>query len=308
MKVPVKLSRLLVVAAGLSALAGCETRFPGEPAADMETALTLRDAFEEGAGGNQAAGPAALADPTGWATLRGVFKVQGAAPTPPVLTAAATHQDARVCAPGGQAPRAEDVIVGPDGGLAGVAIYLSTAVPTDDPKWLHESYEAQRGAEVPFDQENCVFLTHVCAMWTSQTLKILNSDPVGHNTKIDPKGSARPFNQTIGANGSTVYEPGGEERAPAPVSCSIHPWMKAYLLPRDNPYFAVTNDKGEFEIPNLPAGVELEFRVWQPKLDFVDGVTPEGASEAISKGRLKLALEPDQTRELNVTIDTAMLQ
>jgi hypothetical protein len=299
--------RQYLFAAALTLLAGCESRFPDEPPVDMEAVAAIRDAVEEGAGGGEAVA-AVLADPTGWGTLKGVFKVDGQPPTMPPLTAAATHQDARICAPGGQAPRSEAVVVGPGGGLSGVAIYLSTPIPTGDPKWLHESYESQRNAEVEFDQEDCIFTSHVAAMWTTQTLKILNSDPIGHNTKIDPKGAARPFNQTIGANGSTMYEPGGEEREPAPVSCSIHPWMQAYLLPRENPYFAVTDENGEFEIPNLPAGVELEFRVWQPRLRFVDGVAPEGSGEAISRGRVTLTLAPDETRDFNVTMDAAMFQ
>ncbi len=272
----------------------------------MEAATAIRTVFEQGAGGEVETTEVAVAEPQGWATLRGVFQVQGAPPAREPLAQAASHQDARVCAPGGKAPLAEDVVVGPDGGLSGVAVFLSTTIPTEDAKWLHESYAAQRGTEVIFDQKDCVFTTHVAAMWTAQTLKVLNSDPVGHNTKIDPKRGARPFNQTIGANGSTTYDPGGEEQAPAPVSCSIHPWMKAYLLPRDNPYFAVTNEKGEFEIPNVPAGIELEFRVWQPRLEFVDAdATVGGQSQKISKGRLKVTLNDGETREMAVNLDAA---
>jgi hypothetical protein len=186
---------------------------------------------------------------------------------------------------------------------------VGTTIPVDDPKWLHESYAAKRGTEVIFDQKNCVFLTHVAGMWTAQTLKVLNSDPVGHNTKIDTKGGARPFNQTIGANGATTYTPDGEERQPAPVSCSIHTWMKAYLLPRDNPYFAVTDENGEFAIENVPAGVELEFRVWQPRLEFVDKVSMDwnGQPQAIKKGRLKLKLEPGES-QLNASWDAGIFQ
>jgi hypothetical protein len=250
-----------------------------------------------------------LAEPTGWATLRGVIKVNGAPPPQPQLSAAVSHDDAQFCAPGGKAPSAQEVVVGSDGGLSGVAIYVGTSIPTDNPKWLHESYSAKRGTEVEFDQKNCIFLTHVAAMWTEQTLKVLNSDLVGHNTKIDTKGGARPFNQTIGANSSTTYTPGGEERQPAPVSCSIHTWMKAYLLPRDNPYFAVTDESGQFVIENIPAGVELEFRVWQPQLEFVDKVSMDwnGQSQEIKKGRLKLTLEPGES-ELNAAWDAAIFQ
>ncbi len=272
----------------------------------MEAAAEIRAIFEEGAVDEEETTETSATEPTGWATLRGVFKVQGDPPPREPLAAAASHQDARVCAPGGQPPLSEDVVIGPDGGLSGVAIFLGTPISTDDPRWLHDSYAAQRGAEVIFDQKDCIFTTHVAAMWTEQKLKVLNSDPIGHNTKIDPKRGARPFNQTIGANGSTVYEPGGEEQAPAPVSCSIHPWMKAYLLPRSNPYFAVTNEKGEFEIPNIPAGVELEFRVWQPRLEFFDAdATVSGQSQPISKGRLKVTLNDGETCEVAVTLDAA---
>jgi hypothetical protein len=233
-----------------------------------------------------------------------VFKVNGAPPAGAPLTAAMTHQDSQVCAPGGKAPSSQEIVVGSGGGLSGVAVYLSTAIPDDNPQWLHESYAAQRGTEVIFDQKNCVFLTHVAGMWTAQKLKVLNSDPVGHNTKIDAK-TARPFNQTIGANGSTLYEPGGEERDPMPVSCSIHTWMNAYLLARDNPYFAITDETGAFEIANLPAGVPLEFRVWQPNLASNITVDADlgGAKQKIAKGKFKITLADGQTSDMNVALD-----
>jgi hypothetical protein len=301
----------LILLASIPAIAfflGCGAEFPDQPAADEHNVSLLREAFDAG-GGSGGAAAVALAEPTGWATLRGVIKVNGAPPPREPLSNAVSHDDAAVCAPNGRAPLAEEVVVGPDGGLSGVAIYVGTPIPLDNPKWLHESYASQRGTEVIFDQKNCIFLTHVAAMWTEQTLKILNSDPVGHNTKIDTKGGARPFNQTIGVQGSTTYEPGGEERAPAPVSCSIHTWMKAYLLPRDNPYFDVTDDTGEFVIENVPAGVELEFRVWQPRLEFADKVSVEmnGQPREISKGRLKLTLEPGEST-LNAAWDAGIFQ
>ena len=46
------------------------------------------------------------------------------------------------------------------------------------------------------------------------------------------------------------------------MTCDIHPWMKAYWMVLDNPYFAVTDDKGNFEIKNVPAGTQ-KVVVWQ---------------------------------------------
>ena len=56
--------------------------------------------------------------------------------------------------------------------------------------------------------------------------------------------------------------------------------MKARLLVRPDPYFAVSDKDGNFEIKNLPAGTELEFQVWQEKSGYVekakiDGKDPE---------------------------------
>ena len=49
--------------------------------------------------------------------------------------------------------------------------------------------------------------------------------------------------------------------------------MKGYVLPRDNPYFAVSGADGKFEIKDLPVG-KLEFQVWQEKAgNFKDYTT-----------------------------------
>ena len=47
------------------------------------------------------------------------------------------------------------------------------------------------------------------------------------------------------------------------VGCNIHPWMGAYIVARKDPYAAVSDKDGKFEIKDLPAGKELEFRLWQ---------------------------------------------
>jgi hypothetical protein len=36
--------------------------------------------------------------------------------------------------------------------------------------------------------------------------------------------------------------------------CDVHPWMTAFAFVMDHPFFAVTDEKGMFEIKGLPAG------------------------------------------------------
>ena len=77
------------------------------------------------------------------------------------------------------------------------------------------------------------------------------------------------------------------------------------MLVRDTPYFAVTKPDGSFEIANVPAGVPLEFRVWQERSKFLQDVTVNGKKEKWSKGRLKATVQPDQPLVLDVVVDAA---
>jgi hypothetical protein len=136
---------------------------------------------------------------------------------------------------------------------------------------------------------------------SSQPIRIKNSDPVGHNTSLKPKKNPA-YDQTIPSNAAGLYQPKAEEDQPFPVACAIHPWMKAYMITRKNSYFAVTKPDGSFEIPNLPAGVELEFRVWQERTNFMQEVTVNGASEKWAKGRFKRTLAAGEKMNLEVQV------
>ena len=56
---------------------------------------------------------------------------------------------------------------------------------------------------------------------------------------------------TIGA-APIPFTPLDAERTPGAVICDIHPWMSAWWMVLDHPYFAVTDAKGNYEIKNVP--------------------------------------------------------
>ena len=58
-----------------------------------------------------------------------------------------------------------------------------------------------------------MFLTHVLAFQVGEKLDIKNSDPIGHNTKIDP-GKGVPFNQNLPTGQSVAYLATAEEAFP----------------------------------------------------------------------------------------------
>ncbi len=292
----IKLSLVVIPLAIAFWLTGCN-KFEQPP--NMARALALREVIGGGAVAKSNAGEEGpTAEPTGWASFKGRITLVGS--PPPQAKLPVTGADASVCAPGGKPVFGQTVVVGENGGIKNVIIFLTTKISPDEP-WTHPSVKPGTPKDVVFDQKQCTFLTHVCVMQTGQTLRILNSDLVGHNTKIDNT----PINRIVASGGEVIYRPQDEWKSPTPVSCSIHPWMSAHLLVRENGYFAVTDENGDFEIPNLPAGVDLVFRIWQEKTKFLSGVEIDG--QAVKKGKITLNL-PAEGKELQVALDSSLFQ
>ena len=273
---------------------GCQRSDPLGPVADATEVTRIRQAISTAGGGGGAAQAAATG--SGWATLKGRFVFEG---TPVKMDPYNVTSDQATCMAGGQKPLQESLIVDESSkGLKNVAIYLRKA------SRVHESAQKPAEDKVLFDQEKCIFLTHVFPITLGQTMDIKNSDPVGHNTKIS---GSNVFNQTIEAGKTVPFTPVKEEAVPRAVNCSIHPWMVAYLLPRKNGYYAVTGLDGSFEINNLPAGETLEMQVWHERGTGNDGVlvldTPQAKEmKWSSKGRFKLKLAEDEVKEIEITV------
>jgi hypothetical protein len=270
--------RALTTVTVLLALVGCERKFyDPHPAPDAEVVAMIR-----AGGGGAATAETAAASGTGWATLKGQFVLDG---DPPELASISTGgKDLAVC--GNQIPNQTLVVDPATKGIANVVVFARKASRIFKPE----------GGDVPgkpvYDQKNCIFLTHVLATRVEDPLLIKNSDSILHNTNLSPTGNPA-FNQSLPPHADATYMFKKQLSLPDPVVCNIHPWMKGYILARDDPYFAVTAKDGTFEIKNLPAGEDLEFQVWQEKVPT--GLT---AAPLVSRGRFKLKLEPDETKDV----------
>jgi hypothetical protein len=290
------LAAACAVALGAASL-GCQQSTTSEPVANVTKVVAVRKAlFGDSAGGDEGAAAAPVG--TGWATLKGTFTYDGSPPAMPPY--GPVNKDHAVCAPGGQPPPQEWLVVDPSTkGIANIAIYARNA------KRVHESAQPS-DEQIEFDQKNCVFEPHVLGVMVNQPVLLKNSDPppVGHNTNIGGKAK---FNQTIPPGEAVPWAAKREEAMPVSVRCTIHSWMVAYMLPRTNGYFAVTTADGSFEIPNLPAGEPVEIQVWHEQSSGANGVLvvdTEAAKELkwSSKGRFKITLEENETREINIVV------
>ena len=189
--------------------------------------------------------------------LKGKFVYDGKAPAPAKLT---INKDPEVCAVFNLVD--ESLLVDANGGLANVVIYCRTPSMTITPE-MQELAKQQ----VVLDNKNCQFVPHIALVWLPQTLVIGNADPVAHNSNMQPLADLG-INPLIAAGSKVEHTFRRSQTIPQPVTCNIHPWMKAYVLPRDNPYMAVSAADGTFEITGLPAG-EFEFGTWHEKAGYL---------------------------------------
>jgi plastocyanin len=102
-------------------------------------------------------------------------------------------------------------------------------------------------AKFVMDQRNLEFLPNVLPVPVGSTIVFPNNDQVNHNvfsmsrTKKFNLGSYKP-----GESKTVVFDkPGIVE-----LRCDVHAEMAAYILVMKNPYYAVTDKKGNFRIPD----------------------------------------------------------
>ncbi len=97
-----------------------------------------------------------------------------------------------------------------------------------------------------------------------------------------------------------------EERAPCPISCTIHPWMRGYVVLRSNPYMAKTGADGRFHIKDLPVGRHV-FQFWHERTGYLRNVRL-GALFTDGKGRLTITIREGDNPLESCTLKPAQLR
>ena len=247
------------------------------------------------AGGVLAAGlcaPAILraADDDKWADLVGRFVYDGKAPERKKLK---VDKDVECC--GKFDIRDETLIVGPDGGLEDVFLYVRSRNVE-----ICRDLEKSLPKQVLLDNRDCLFKPRCLTIWyAKQEFYIKNSDPVAQNIAISPPGDA-PVNVVIGVGKDATWKFGRKQPVPQPIACNYHPWESGYVLPRDDPYAAVSAKDGAFRIAKLPVG-KIEFQVWHERVGYLD--TPDWP-----KGRFEMTLKPGSNDLGTIKLDPAKFE
>ena len=183
-------------------------------------------------------------------TISGTVKYDGTAPAPKPVE---VTKDKEVC--GLHQHFQEDLIVGSDGGIANAVVIVKGAKGDMKP------------GDVTFDQKGCDYVPHVLAFPAGSTVKIVNSDGILHN--IHTYSTANPSFNMAQPKFKKVIEQKVEKPEVIKVTCDAHGWMHGWWVATDTPYFAVTDDKGNYSIPGVPPG-DYTVEVWQEKLGTDD--------------------------------------
>ena len=230
-------------------------------------------------------------------TLKVRFVYGGDPPKPDKVD---PHLDAQFC--GQHELVDETLLVNPENkGIKNVVLYVYTGRGGSD---LPKSELAPKTHT--FTMRNCRFEPHVLIIQAGDTVVVKSAGPVHHNPNFNffrnfPLGaSPRPGE-------SCAYVIRKAEPAPIPIECNIHPWMRAYIVVLEHRFAAVSNEDGVLQIEGLPAGAELNFRVFH-EAGRINEVTVNGEERSWERSRFDAEIKPGMNDLGTVIIPAAMLE
>lgn len=188
-----------------------------------------------------------LAQPSG-ATIVGTVVFQGTVPGPKTI---AVTRDPEVC---GSTLTVQPLTVEQEThGVQHVVVSLADDGLTGEPGT----------AVAGITNSKCRFQPRISVGQLGGTIEIGNHDPVIHNTHITHNG--RTFINVALIAGSKPIGKAFKSAGLHKVRCNAHKFMEGYLHVFEHPYFAVTNDIGQFRLTGVPAGTR-EVTVWHETL------------------------------------------
>ena len=181
------------------------------------------------------------------ATIRGSVKFEGKPPKLPPLQITKSKEICR------NVPN-ETLIVGAGQGIRYAVVTL---------EGVTKGAAVEKDAVHELDNLGCRFVPHVLAASVGQFVVFKNSDPILHTVHALFTSGQPQFNLGL--------YPGKVSRKPlvtpgvVKIICEVHPWMSAYIVVSDHPYYSVTDVYGEYLLSDIPAG-SYRLKVWHETL------------------------------------------
>jgi hypothetical protein len=200
-------------------------------------------------------------------TVTGKINFKGTKPAPVKIT---MNSD-KVCLKihEGKDVMSDQVVVNPNNTLEYVFVYVKSG--------LEGKKFPTPTSKVTIDQQGCQYHPHIFGVMTNQPIEVINSDNTLHNIHALPKAN-KGFNIAQPKQGMKMTQKFDKPEIMVKVKCEVHNWMSAYIGVCDNPFFAVSDNQGNFTIKNLPAGT-YELEAWHEKYGTQTMKVTVGASD-----------------------------
>jgi plastocyanin len=140
------------------------------------------------------------------------------------------------------------------------------------------------------DQAKLTFVPHVLPIVKGTTVRFLNSDPILHNVfwPASDDGSYAARNLGTWGKGASK-EIKFDKLGSVVLLCNVHPEMEGHILVLENPFFAMADKDGNYEIKNVPAG-QYSVRAWYPNPRKLKAKTAKAAVTAGQATQLDFSL------------------
>ena len=222
-------------------IVGCGRRESEEPEIEGLKPSQLQTAA-------QATGGYEIVQVTDGGAIKGTISASGPIPK---LPARPLNKDPNVCGAGVR--DSQQLIVSKSGAVKNAIIIVEgvkrgKAIPAASPK---------------IDQSKCEYTPHVQVVPVNTEIAVTNSDPILHNIHFYQNDESL-FNMAQPVKGQ-VNTHKLEKPGFVYAECDVHSWMQGHVAVVDNPYYAVTDENGNFSIADLPPG-NYKVKVWHEYL------------------------------------------
>jgi len=184
-------------------------------------------------------------------TIKGHVRLSGKLPGNPFIRMGMDPMCSKMNA--GRRILQEYVVATVDGSLANVFVRLQGNVP-------QTPVSTQ---PVVIDQRGCIYTPRVVGVRVGQIVQIKNGDAFLHNVH-GLSGKDNSFNVGQPTAGLVYQWKAKNEEVMLHLKCDIHNWMNAYIGVVTNPYFAVSDTTGTFQIDRVPPGT-YTLQVWHER-------------------------------------------
>jgi hypothetical protein len=211
----------------------------------------------------------ALAQEGGWGAVKGQIIWGGAEVPKRMALDLKENPDKVACLKNG--PLLDEVwVVNPKNkGLRHTFVWLQAPKGSELP--IHPDLRDIKEKKVVMDQPVCMFIPHALALREGQVLVAKNSAAVAHNFKWSGHPEVNPGNNVLlPPSTEKIIDDLKADRIPVSIECNIHPWMRGWVRVFNHPYFAVTDENGNFEFKDAPAG-NWQLMIWHGSGGWLGG-------------------------------------